>query len=78
MQAEFSYASCPRVCPHAFLKIAARNDSAYALLGGPADIFLDGNFCSKVRGHPTSKLNLLRSGEKIWSGEMSIVGPEIS
>jgi len=48
MQAEFSYASCPRVCPHAFLKIAARNDSAYALLGGPADIFLDGNFCSKT------------------------------
>ncbi|KAL5265217.1 hypothetical protein ACHWQZ_G006091 [Mnemiopsis leidyi] len=49
LPAAFFYASCPRVCPHAFLRITARNDSAYALLAGNADIFLDGNFCSK--GH---------------------------
>ena len=49
LPAAFFYASCPRVCPHAFLRITARNDSAYALLAGCADIFLDGNFCSKVR-----------------------------
>lgn len=49
LPAAFFYASCPRVCPHAFLKITARNDSAYALLAGQADIFLDGNYCSKAQ-----------------------------
>ena len=44
----FHYSSCPRVCPHAFLRIVAKNDSAYALLGGSVDVFLDGNFCRKV------------------------------
>ncbi|PAA74828.1 hypothetical protein BOX15_Mlig004911g2 [Macrostomum lignano] len=43
----FSYESVPRRAPYAYLKANVTNTSAYALLAGPANIYVDNNFISK-------------------------------
>ncbi|XP_065185223.1 protein F37C4.5-like [Sycon ciliatum] len=43
----FSYESVPKVSARAFLKANVKNDSPYALLAGPSNIFLEGNFVAK-------------------------------
>ena len=45
---EFEYISTPKLVSHAFLKVKAKNESAYALLAGDANVFLDNNFLAKV------------------------------
>ena len=44
----FEYTSVPKLVAHAFLKAKVTNDSNYALLAGPANVFLDNNFLTKV------------------------------
>ena len=48
LKPEFSYASVPRLSPHSFLKATVKNTSAYTILSGPANVFLDNNFLAKV------------------------------
>ncbi|TPX64605.1 hypothetical protein SpCBS45565_g05776 [Spizellomyces sp. 'palustris'] len=43
----FEYAAVPKFSPAAYLKAKLRNTSEYALLPGPANIFVDGNFVAK-------------------------------
>ncbi|KNC96606.1 uncharacterized protein SPPG_08190 [Spizellomyces punctatus DAOM BR117] len=43
----FEYAAVPKLSPAAYLKAKLRNTSEYALLPGPANIFVDGNFVAK-------------------------------
>ena len=45
---ELHYVSVPRLSPYSFLQASATNSSKYALLAGPANIFLDNNFVAKV------------------------------
>ena len=45
---EFHYISVPRLSPHSFLQAKAKNSSPYTMLAGPANIFLDTNFITKV------------------------------
>lgn len=47
-QPEFEYFSTPKAVAHAFLKVKAKNESPYAFLAGPANVFLDNNFVTKV------------------------------
>ncbi|XP_019854214.1 PREDICTED: protein F37C4.5-like isoform X1 [Amphimedon queenslandica] len=47
LEPDFSYTSVPRLSSSTFLQAAVKNSSEYALLGGPANIFLDNNFLSK-------------------------------
>ena len=53
-QPEFSHISIPRLSPHSFLQAKVKNVSSYALLAGPANVFLDNNFLAKVKfiNHP--------------------------
>ena len=44
----FSYESVPKLSARAFLKASVKNESPYALLAGPTNIFLEGNFVAKV------------------------------
>ena len=44
----FEYECVPKKSQHAFLKAKVKNTSAYALLAGPTNIFLDNNFIAKV------------------------------
>ena len=43
----FEYTAFPKSSPHVYLKAKIKNDSEYALLPGPASIFLDNNFITK-------------------------------
>ena len=45
---KFEYIAIPKAVQHAFLKICVKNESNYALLAGPANVFLDNNFLTKV------------------------------
>ena len=45
---EFSYVSVPKKSPMSFLQGKVKNASSYALLTGPANVFLDNNFLAKV------------------------------
>ena len=49
---DFEYISTPKLVSHAFLKVKAKNESAYALLAGDANVFLDNNFLTKVSWTP--------------------------
>lgn len=44
----FEYETVPKLAAHAFLKAKAKNESPYAFLEGPANVFLDNNFVTKV------------------------------
>eukprot|EP00794_Sanderia_malayensis_P000194 gene194-808_t len=44
---DFEYSSVPKLVAHAFLKANVKNTSNYALLAGPANVFLDNNFLTK-------------------------------
>lgn len=48
LQPEFEYESVPRKANHAFIKAKVINDSQYAMLAGPANVFLDNNFVAKT------------------------------
>ena len=48
LKPEFEYISTPKLVSRAFLKVKAKNESAYALLAGDANVFLDNNFITKV------------------------------
>jgi hypothetical protein len=58
---EFRYVSVPRLSPYSFLQASATNSSKYALLAGPANIFLDNNFVAK------SELSDVSAGEQFTS-----------
>ena len=45
---EFEYEVVPRKSPNVFLKAKVKNTSAYSMLAGPANVFLDNNLISKV------------------------------
>eukprot|EP00112_Aurelia_sp_Birch-Aquarium-sp1_P013062 Seg2757.3 transcript_id=Seg2757.3/GoldUCD/mRNA.D3Y31 product="Protein F37C4.5" protein_id=Seg2757.3/GoldUCD/D3Y31 len=47
LKPKFEYTSVPKLVAHAFLKAKVTNDSNYALLAGPANVFLDNNFLTK-------------------------------
>ncbi|XP_078001412.1 protein F37C4.5-like isoform X4 [Glandiceps talaboti] len=44
----FEHETVPKRAPHAFVKAIAKNSSQYALLTGPANVFLDNNFVAKT------------------------------
>ena len=48
MAPDFSYVAVPRLSPSSFLQAAVKNTSPYAILAGPANVFLDNNFLTKV------------------------------
>ena len=48
LKPEFEYETVPRKNAHAFIKAKVVNDSKYALLAGPANVFFDNNFVAKV------------------------------
>ena len=48
LKPEFEYETVPKKTPFAFLKAKVNNTSAYAILGGPANVFLDNNFVAKT------------------------------
>lgn len=48
LEPSFEYETVPKLAAHAFLKAKVKNDTDYALLEGPANVFLDNNFVSKV------------------------------
>ncbi|XP_065179386.1 protein F37C4.5-like [Sycon ciliatum] len=48
LEPKFDYETVPKVQAHAFLKAQVKNSSQYALLKGPANVFLDNNFISKT------------------------------
>eukprot|EP00112_Aurelia_sp_Birch-Aquarium-sp1_P008378 Seg1920.2 transcript_id=Seg1920.2/GoldUCD/mRNA.D3Y31 product="Protein F37C4.5" protein_id=Seg1920.2/GoldUCD/D3Y31 len=52
----FEYTSVPKLVAHAFLKAKVTNDSNYALLAGPANVFLDNNFLTKSSMEAVSPL----------------------
>ncbi|RNA22167.1 hypothetical protein BpHYR1_054533 [Brachionus plicatilis] len=63
---EFEYETVPRKNTHAYIKAKVLNTSDYALLAGPANVFLDNNFVAKtnlkaykpnLKNHPNIKLN---------------------
>ena len=45
---EFEHETVPRKNAHAFIKAKVKNESQYALIAGPANVFFDNNFVSKV------------------------------
>ena len=47
----FEYECVPKRSQHAYLKAKVKNTSAYALLAGPTNVFLDNNFIAKVTGY---------------------------
>lgn len=49
LEPKFSYVAVPRLSPSTYLQAEVKNASAYSLLGGPANVFLDNNFLAKVR-----------------------------
>ena len=48
LKPEFEYETVPKKTPHAFLKAKVNNTSSYAMLAGPANVFLDNNFVAKT------------------------------
>ena len=48
LKPEFEYETAPKKTPHAFLKAKVKNTSSYAMLAGPANVFLDNNFVAKT------------------------------
>ena len=46
---KFEYEAVPKLVAHAFFTAKVKNNSSYALLEGPANVFLDNNFLTKVR-----------------------------
>ena len=48
LKPSFEYETVPKLVAHAFMKAKVKNTSQYALLQGPANVFLDNNFISKV------------------------------
>jgi len=49
LKPEFEYECVPKISPHAFLKTKVKNNSVYALLAGPANVFFDNNFVAKTQ-----------------------------
>ncbi|XP_065891224.1 protein F37C4.5-like [Dysidea avara] len=47
LKPEFEYAIIPRMSSHTYLQAVVKNTSSYALLSGPANVFLDNNFVAK-------------------------------
>ena len=45
---DFSYINVPKKSQLSFLQAKVKNNSAYAFLSGPANVFLDNNFLAKV------------------------------
>ncbi|XP_065649065.1 protein F37C4.5 isoform X2 [Hydra vulgaris] len=45
---KFEYMATPKSVAHAFLNVKANNDSAYPLLSGYANVFLDSNFLTRT------------------------------
>ncbi|XP_019623482.1 PREDICTED: protein F37C4.5-like isoform X4 [Branchiostoma belcheri] len=43
----FEHETAPKRSPHAFLRATVKNDSEYALLAGPVNVYLDNNFIAK-------------------------------
>lgn len=54
LRPSFEYEAVPKLVPHAFLKVKVKNDSMFALLEGPANVFLDNNFVAKTSLGPVS------------------------
>ena len=48
LKPELSYVAVPRLSPYCFLRAKVQNSSPYAMLAGPANIFLGTNFVAKV------------------------------
>ncbi|XP_065057197.1 protein F37C4.5-like isoform X2 [Rhopilema esculentum] len=48
LKPNFDYDSAPKLVAHAFLHAKVKNESNYALLEGPAKVFLDNNFLTKT------------------------------
>lgn len=48
LEPKFEYRCIPKKSAHAFFKAQVKNTSAYALLAGPTNVFLDNNFIAKV------------------------------
>ena len=48
LKPEFEYESVPKKSLYAYIKAKVTNTSEYALLAGPASVFLDNNFVAKV------------------------------
>ena len=49
LKPEFEYETVPKKTPYAFLKAKIKNTSTYAILAGPANVFLDNNFVAKTQ-----------------------------
>ncbi|XP_035686579.1 protein F37C4.5-like isoform X4 [Branchiostoma floridae] len=45
----FEHETAPKRSPHAFLRATVKNDSEYALLAGPVNVYLDNNFIAKFK-----------------------------
>ena len=45
---EFEYTLVPRMSSHTYLQAVVKNTSSYAILSGPANVFLDNNFIAKA------------------------------
>ena len=48
LKPQLSYVAVPRLSPYCFLRAKVQNSSPYAMLAGPANIFLGNNFIAKV------------------------------
>jgi uncharacterized protein (TIGR02231 family) len=53
LKPEFEYETVPKKTPYAFLKAKVKNTSLYAIIGGPANVFLDNNFVAKTELNST-------------------------
>lgn len=53
LKPEFEYETVPKKTPYAFLKAKVKNTSLYAIIGGPANVFLDNNFVAKTEVNST-------------------------
>lgn len=58
---EFRYSAVPKLSPHVYLKTKVTNDSEYAFLPGPGNIYLDGSFVGQ------SALDLVPPGQEFWT-----------
>jgi uncharacterized protein (TIGR02231 family) len=47
LKPDFKHICVPRLSPYCFLQSVVKNESHYALLAGPANVFIDNNFLSK-------------------------------
>lgn len=56
---KLEYITIPKLYPKAFLRATMHNTSEYALLDGPANVYIDSNFTGKVSFSPTRRLMMI-------------------